>query len=111
MELEKASQKTHYNDAFSMTGGKNQKRYPNIEVTIHRRNNRSIQMNRKTYGRSIRKQKYSLSPGDLIEYEGKICKVKGMFNYGEWVRMKNDGNNTINPAFRTHYIPKCQHMA
>ena len=89
-------EKTHYNDAFVIAGGKDQKRCNSINGILNRRNNRSLQTNRKRYGRSIRKEKYPLSPKDLIKYEGKICEVKGMFNYGKWVRMKDSEGNTIN---------------
>ncbi|MGM0380337.1 MAG: RNA-guided endonuclease IscB, partial [Bacillota bacterium] len=89
-------QKTHFNDAFVIAGGDNQKRINPIKININRRNNRSLQTNRKTYGISIRKEKYSLSPKDLVKYEGKVCEVKGMFNYGAWVRMKDKQGNTVN---------------
>ena len=94
--IEQNLEKTHYNDAFVIAGGENQKRCNPINAIINRRNNRSLQTNRKTYGRSIRTQKYPLSPGDLVKNEGDICKVKGMFNYGKWVRMKDNEGNTIN---------------
>ncbi len=94
--IEQDLEKTHNTDAFIIAGGKEQKRSKVFKVIIQRRNNRSIQTNRKRYGRSIRKQKYPLSPKDLIKYEGEICEVKGMFNYGTWVRMKDSEGNTIN---------------
>ena len=89
-------EKTHFNDAFVITGGNSQKRANPIEVNINSRNNRSLQINRKTYGRSVRTQKYPLSPNDLVKYEGEVCEVKGMFNYGTWVRMKDSEGNTVN---------------
>ena len=94
--IEQGLQKTHYNDAFIIARGRTQKRINPIDIIMKRRNNRSIQTNRKNYGRSIRKQKYPLSPGDLVKYEDEVCEVKGMFNYGKWVRMKNNNGNTIN---------------
>lgn len=89
-------EKTHYNDAFVIAKGKTQKRCEPIKAVINRRNNRSLQTNRKTYGRSIRKKKYPLSPNDLVKYKGKVCKAKGMFNYGTWIRMKDSEGNTTN---------------
>lgn len=65
-------------------------------ILNYHRNNCSSQTNRKTYGRSVRTQKYSLAPKDLVKYEGDICKVKGMFNYGSWVRMKDREGNIVN---------------
>ena len=94
--IEQGLEKAHYNDAFIIAGGNDQQRISPTNVIIRRRNNRSIQTNRKSYGRSIRKQKYPLSPGDLVKYEDEICEVKGMFNYGKWARMKNNEGNTIN---------------
>jgi len=94
--IEQGLEKSHTNDAFIIAGGNNQQRISLINVTIKRRNNRSIQTNRKSYGRSIRKQKYFLSPSDLVKYKSKICEVKGMFNYGKWVRMKDSNDNTVN---------------
>jgi len=94
--IEQDLEKTHNTDAFIIAGGKKQKRSKVFNVIIQRRNNRSIQTNRKRYGRSVRKQKYSLSPGDLVKYEGEVCEVKGMFNYGKWVRMEDNDGNTVN---------------
>jgi len=94
--IEQDLEKSHNTDAFVIAGGKNQKRSKISKVIIQKRNNRSIQTNRKRYGRSIRKQKYPLSPKDLVKYEGKVCEVKGMFNYGKWVRMKDSEGNTVN---------------
>ena len=94
--IEQDLEKSHINDAFVIANGKTQKRCEPIEADIYRRNNRSLQTNRKTYGRSVRKQKYPLSPGDLVKYEGEVCEVKGMFNYGGWIRMKDSDGNTVN---------------
>jgi 5-methylcytosine-specific restriction endonuclease McrA len=94
--IKQGLEKTHYNDAFIITGGNDQQRINPTNVIIRRRNNRSIQTNRKSHGRSIRKQKYPLSPGDLVKYENEVCEVKGMFNYGKWVRMKDSDDNTVN---------------
>ena len=94
--IEQDLEKTHFNDAFVIAKGKNQKRCKPIKAIINRRNNRSLQTNRKTYGRSIRTEKYPLSPKDLVKYEGEVCIVKGMFNYGTWVRLKDSEGNTVN---------------
>jgi len=94
--IEQGLEKSHNTDAFIIAGGKDQKRSKVFKVIVQRRNNRSIQTNRKRYGRSIRKQKYPLSPKDLVKYEGEVCEVKGMFNYGDWVRMKDSEGNTVN---------------
>ena len=61
-------EKTHANDAFVIAEGKNQirssKPYNVIQV---RRNNRTLQLNRKGFKQSIRRNRYKYSPGDLIK--------------------------------------------
>jgi len=90
-------EKSHINDAFVIAGGTSA-----VQRSIHytfkqvRRNNRSIQLNRKGFGRSIRKQRYSLQPNDLIRCHGEECRVKGIFNKGSWVRFVDDVGNIIN---------------
>jgi hypothetical protein len=78
--------KSHVNDAFVIAGGTTQRRRKPLQVKQVRRNNRSIQTNRKGHKPSIRRQRYSLQPHDLVRYEGKLYVVKGVFNYGRWVR-------------------------
>ena len=103
-------EKTHANDAFVIASGRNQirssKPYKVIQI---RRNNRTLQTNRKGFKPSIRRQRYKYSPGDLIKrksllqttgwgekVDNKIRKsiyiVKGVFNYGEWTRLENNIN-------------------
>lgn len=106
-------EKTHANDAFVIAKGRNQirssKPYQVIQI---RRNNRSLQINRKRFKPSIRRNRYKYSPGDLIKrksllqttgwgekLDNKIRKsiytVKGVFNYGEYIRL-NNGEKDIN---------------
>ncbi|MFW9914394.1 MAG: RNA-guided endonuclease IscB [Candidatus Thorarchaeota archaeon] len=80
-------EKSHVNDAFVIAGGTTQTRCKVLHVKQIRRNNRSIQTNRKGFQPSVRRQRYSLQPHDLIRYEGELYRVKGVFNYGKWVRM------------------------
>lgn len=88
-------EKSHVNDAFVIAGGSNQKRCKSYAVTQTRRNNRSIQTNRKGFKPSIRKQRYGLQPNDLVNYHNTIQRVKGLFNYGKWVRLENGTNTNI----------------
>ena len=88
--------KSHHNDAFIIAGGRQQTRCSPFRVTQPRRNNRSLQLNRKGYGRSIRTQRYALRPHDLVSYEGQLWQVKGMFNRGRWVRLKNQTGTIVN---------------
>lgn len=79
--------KSHWNDAFVIADGdENTTRSETIYKTTYRRkNNRSIQMNRKGYGYSIRRQHYELSPGDVIRKNSTEVTVKGMKNKGRYV--------------------------
>ncbi len=94
--IEAGLAKSHSNDAFIIAGGRQQTRCRPFLVTQPRRNNRSIQLNRKGYGRSIRTQRYALQPQDLVCYERQLCQVKGMFNYGRWVRLKTPTGTIVN---------------
>ncbi|MBU0906704.1 MAG: HNH endonuclease [Nanoarchaeota archaeon] len=85
-------EKSHVNDAFVIADGTKQIRCKSFLVTQTRRNNRSIQINRKGYKPSIRKKRYKLQPNDLVRYDGKEQRVKGIFNYGNWARL-SDGTN------------------
>lgn len=52
--------------------------------------------------RSIRRKRYPLQPYDMVIYRGKKrnypikCRVKGTFNKGVWVRLKDPNGKTIN---------------
>ena len=85
-------EKSHINDAFVIANGTEQKRCKPFTVKKTRRNNRSIQTNRKGFKRSIRKQRYKFQPNDMVGFNKKNYKVKGVFNYGTWVRLSDDSN-------------------
>jgi hypothetical protein len=82
-------EKSHTNDAFVIAGGTNQERCRSYEVIQVGRNNRSLQLNRKGFKRSIRRQRYELQPHDLLRFEGSTYKVKGVHCYGTRVMLKN----------------------
>jgi hypothetical protein len=89
-------EKSHVNDAFVIAGGTDQERCRPYEVIQVRRNNRSLQKNRKGFKPSIRRQRYQLQPHDVVSYNGKLCKVKGVFNYGTWVRLCDSHGAVVN---------------
>jgi len=89
-------EKSHINDAFVIAGGINQERCRPYEVIQVRRNNRSLQKNRKGFKPSIRRQRHQLQPHDLVTYNGKLYKVKGVFNYGTWVRLCDSHGAVVN---------------
>jgi N6-L-threonylcarbamoyladenine synthase len=82
-------EKSHINDAFVISGGSNQERCREYQIEQRRRNSRSLQLNRKKFKPSIRKQRYSLQPMSLVQYMNKIFKVIGVQNYGNYVKLKN----------------------
>jgi hypothetical protein len=82
-------EKSHINDVFVIAGGTNQERCRPYEVLQVRRNNRSLQKNRKGFTPSIRRQKYQLQPYDLVKYNNRTYRVKGIHCYGKRVVLDN----------------------
>ena len=80
--------KSHANDAFVIAGGTSQTRCVSYNVTQRRRNNRSLQINRKGFGPSIRRRRYDLQPGDTVEFQEGKYSVVGMHSYGKQVIIK-----------------------
>jgi 5-methylcytosine-specific restriction endonuclease McrA len=108
-------EKTHYNDAFVIAGGQNQTRSKPYTVKQIRRNDRSLQLNRKGQPPSIKRHRYEFKPGDLIKRRSlltttgwgekrdkkdrsQVFTVKGIFNLGKWIRLENpiQGEKDIN---------------
>ncbi len=82
-------EKSHVSDAFVIAGGSNQERCRRYKVKQIRRNNRSLQKNRKGFKPSIRRQIYKLQPYDLVKYNNKIYRVKGVHCLGKRVVLEN----------------------
>ncbi|MBT9145374.1 MAG: hypothetical protein DDT42_01245 [candidate division WS2 bacterium] len=89
-------QKTHSNDAFVIAGGNGHERVNPFNCKQTRRNNRCIQLNRNGFKPSIRKKRYKFQPNDLIRFKRKECRVKGVFNYGKWLRLADSTENIFN---------------
>lgn len=94
--IEQNLEKSHINDAFIIANGTTQERCKPYIVNQNRRNNRCLQMNRKGFKVSIRRQRYTFQPNDLVRYDKKSCRVKGIFNYGKWIRIIDNLGNIIN---------------
>ena len=92
--------KSHVDDAFVISGGREQRRAKPYSIKQVRRNNRSIQLNRKGFGRSIRRQRYILQPKDVVKYKGKEFLVKGVFNKGKWVRLMDVSGEVVNSSIK-----------
>lgn len=82
--------KSHLNDAFIIAGGNLQERCKYFIVEFKRKNNRSLQLNRKGFKPSIRKQRYPLQPKDIVKLRNKIFKVKGSHCNGKRILVFND---------------------
>lgn len=81
--------KTHYNDAFCISGGNRQERILPIELKQKHRNNRAIQLNRKGFKTSIRKQRYKIQVGDLVKVNKKWYITQGMHCKGKRLLVNN----------------------
>lgn len=80
--------KSHANDAFVIAGGNGQQRTVEYPISQVRRNNRSLQLNRKGFKPSIRRRRYNFQPCNLVSYNDGIYEVKGVFNKGTYIRLK-----------------------
>ena len=81
--------KSHANDAFVIAGGNMQVRSTVFNATQRRRNNRSLQINRKGFMPSIRRRRYPLQPGDVVEFGESRYDVVGVHSYGNYVIIRN----------------------
>ena len=81
--------KSHANDAFVIAGGTTQARSTVFDVTQRRRNNRSLQINRKGFRPSIRRRRYPLQPGDVVEFGESRYGAVGVHSYGNYVIIRN----------------------
>ena len=99
-------EKTHDNDAFVIAGSEKQERCKAQILTQTRRNNRSLQKNRKGFKPSIRRQRYKFQPNDLVKSNGVLYKVKGVFNYGTWIRLVTRAGEIVNKSINKVKIVK-----
>jgi len=79
-------EKNHINDAFVISNGTNQIRIKSVEIKQVHRNNRVLQLNRKGFKPSIKREKSKVNPGDLFWIGGKQYICKTMFNKGNYIR-------------------------
>ncbi len=88
-------EKTHSNDAFVIAGGIEQHRSIEYIVEQKRRNNRSLQLNRKGFKPSIRRKRYELQPKDIVKIDKEILEVVGTHCCGDRVMIKNKKNKKV----------------
>ena len=83
--------KEHYIDAFVIAGGTNQALPKPLKLAEHRKNNRSLQVQKKGKDRAIRRRRYPIQPGDLIWIGNKRYVSKGSTGYGKQVWVMKEG--------------------
>lgn len=93
--IKQGLEKSHTNDAFVIAGGENQERAEPLILKQIRRNNRSLQLNRKGFRPSIRRKKHKFQPNDLVRYNNVVCRVKGSHCYGKRVVLEGLGSKNI----------------
>lgn len=89
-------EKTHYNDAFCIAGGNTQERVKPIELKQKHRNNRVLQLNRKGFKPSIRRQRYKIQPGDLVKINNKWYITNGSHCKGTRIYINKKSVNLSN---------------
>ena len=97
-------EKTHYNDAFVIAQGNKQKRIKPIEITQKQINNRTLQLNRKGFKPSIRKQRYPIRPKDLVWIKNKVFSVNGSNHKGMSVVLKSKKSVQTNKIERVYHF-------
>ena len=88
-------EKSHVNDAFVIAGGSHQKRTSITNMLFKRKNNRSIQKNRKGFKPSIRKKRYPVQPKDILRFEGILFSAIGSQNKGAYIKMTDGGKPVV----------------
>jgi len=89
-------EKSHGTDAFVIAGGTDQIRTRPYICIQTRRNNRALQTNRIGFKPSIRRKRYNFQPRDLVQFNSILYRVKGVFNYGNWIRLVDSIGTIIN---------------
>ena len=87
--IEQGLEKSHANDAFIIAGGNGQDRSELFTIKQVRRNNRCLQKNRKGFKPAIRRQRYKLQTSDLVMYDGREHRVKGVHCKGSRVLLNS----------------------
>jgi hypothetical protein len=86
-------EKNHHTDAFVIANGTHQQRACPFKIIQKRKNNRTLQLNRVGFKPSIRKKGYKYQPKDEVIVEHKKYEVIGIFNKGNWLRVKNSSES------------------
>jgi hypothetical protein len=95
--------KSHNNDAFVIAKGTDQERCKPVTIQQKHRNNRAIQMNRKGFKPSIRKQRYNIQPFDIVWIMGKKHIASGIQNKGRYLLVKGIKSPISVKNIENHY--------
>ena len=82
-------EKSHSNDAFTIAGGNKQLGSVQYIGNRYRRNDRSLQLNRKGFTPSIRRQRYNLQPHSLVKWNNQLLRIRGISCKGARVVLEN----------------------
>ena len=106
--IERGIEKSHINDAFVIANGNKQKQCDPYYVEQKRKNNRCLQLNRKGFAPSIRRQRYNLQPKDRVIIKSVEYKVKGIHSRGKYVKVLDKNGKEFN--FKCSLVEKCFHV-
>lgn len=95
--------KSHTNDAFVIVNGSNQERIKSFKIIQKRKNNRCLQLNRKGFKPSIKRNRSTIQPLDSFWVKGKQYICKGMHSYGRYICY---GSTKLKEYFKIEEVEK-----
>ena len=100
-------EKSHSTDAFVIAKGAIQNRRKEQIIQQKHINNRVLQLNRKGFAPSIKREKSKVNPEDLFWISGKQYFCKGMFNKGQYITY---GSTKKKEYFKFSKVEKIYHQ-
>lgn len=99
-------EKSHSNDAFVIANGSIQSRSIVLNILQKRHNNRCLQLNRKGFKPSIRRQRYKYQPRDIVMIKDNYYEVIGTHSYGNQIKVTKSKTvfNFSTKKVEKHYI-------
>jgi hypothetical protein len=91
--IKQGLEKSHVNDAFVIADGTTNNRSISYTLEQKKRNSRVLQVSRKGYKPSIRRQRYKIQPKDFFWVNGIRYTAKGMYSYGRYILYGNMKRN------------------
>lgn len=96
--------KTHFNDAFCIANGSTQCRVQPITLQQKHRNNRCLQRTHKGFKPSVRRQRYSIQPHDLVVIQNKRYNAVSMRHKKYVVVIVNNKQKDYQQKFVTKHF-------